>query len=171
MIPNHTIKSFLKVFLIVSLMFFGCNTNAGTVDKAPDFKLSDLEGNEVSLSQYKGKVVILDFWATWCPPCQGSIPELVNLQNKYLEEGLVILGISTDDPRQTNNEYLLSFKKKFRINYTILRVTKKMMRDYFGNRSMPLPTLLIVNREGFIVEKHTGFRPGVVEKSLETIFK
>ena len=152
-------------------MLLGCNTNAGTLDKAPDFTLKDLDGNEVTLSQYKGNVVLLDFWATWCPPCQGSIPELVDLQDKYLKEGLVILGVSVDEPRQINNEYLSAFKKKFRINYTVLRVTKKVMRDYFGNRTISLPTLLIIDREGFILEKHTGFRPGVVEKSLKIIFE
>jgi len=168
---NH---NFLKriiysIFLIVALVPFGCGGYTDTVKKAPDFTLKDLLGNSVSLQQYRGKVVLLDFWATWCRPCHYSIPELVELQKKYMDQGLVILGVSVDSPLQINNRYLSAFKEKYGINYTILRADEKTTTEYLGNSDFYIPTMFVVNRDGVIVNKHEGFIPGQVEKSLKKI--
>ena len=157
--------------LALFLLFFGCNTNADTAQSAPDFTLNDLSGNQVSLSEHKGKPVLLDFWATWCPPCRKSIPELVDLQRRYGDQGLVILGISMDDPRQVNNKDLLAFKDYFKINYTILRASQDVVQDYFANGSISIPTMFVIDREGRIVDVHVGFRPGAVEDSIKKIIK
>jgi len=168
---NH---NFLKriiysIFLIVAVVLFGCGGDTDTVKKAPDFTLKDLLGNIVSLQQYRGKVVLLDFWATWCRPCHYSIPELVELQKKYMDQGLVILGVSVDNPFQIKNRDLSAFKEKYGINYKILRADGKTTTEYLGNGDFYIPTMFVVDRDGVIVNKHEGFIPGQVEKSLKKI--
>ncbi len=160
------------VLLIVfasALFAYGC-TKGEAGKPAPDFLLQDLSGKEVSLAKSKGSVVLLDFWATWCPPCLMSIPELVDLQGKYGDRGLVVIGISVDDPSQISNGDLLNFKERLRINYWIVRADAKVMNDYFSNaQNMAIPTMFIIDRQGKIVEKRVGFTPGVLEKSLTKV--
>src|SRR5204863_9720194 len=97
------------VFLTALLLAFGCAkrapeaggsavpANAGEVGSiAPDFELQDLSGKTVRLSDYKGKVVVLNFWATWCGPCRAEIPDLITLQSRYGPKGMVVLGLSMD---------------------------------------------------------------------------
>lgn len=166
--PVHVVLLF---FLILSILFLGCETNAGTREvKAPDFTLADLSGKNVTLNQYKGSIVIIDFWATWCQPCRLSIPELVKLQETYRDKGLVILGISVDSA-DTKNAYLSSFKEKFKINYPILRTDENTIKKYLGDGSASIPTLFIVNRDGMVVDVHMGYNPGEVEKSLKKILQ
>lgn len=168
---KNQIKIIMLFLFVLSFIFLGCETNADTNGvKAPDFTLEDLSGNRISLSQYMGNVVILDFWATWCIPCHMSIPELVKLQDDYKDKGLVILGISVDSP-SIKNSYLSSFKEKYKINYPILRVDEKTTWNYFGNSNFSIPTLFIVDREGMVIDIHSGYSPGAVEKSLKEIFK
>ena len=108
-------------FLMISLFVLGCQDKVGAGPMAPDFSLKDMLGNEVSLKQFRGKVVLLDFWATWCPPCRSSIPDLVKLYNENKKKGLVVLGISMDSRVRCNDERLKRFGKKLKINYPILR--------------------------------------------------
>ncbi|UCF56343.1 MAG: TlpA family protein disulfide reductase, partial [Deltaproteobacteria bacterium] len=82
---------------------------------------------------------------------------------------VVILGISMDDPQTFSDKYLLEFKEKFKINYTILRADKKVAMDYFGTGNMAIPTLFVINKEGKIVDKHMGYLPGAVEESLKKL--
>jgi peroxiredoxin len=168
---HYKAKAVLLFSCFLSLLLFGCGTNADTKEvKAPDFTLQDLSGKSISLSQYAGSTVILDFWATWCPPCRMSIPELVKLQDAYRDKGLVILGISVDSA-DTQNAYLLSFKEKYKINYPILRIDDKTTAKYFGNSEFSIPTLFIVNREGIVVDMQSGYSPGAVERSLKKILQ
>ena len=136
---------------------------------APDFTLEDLSGKKVSLADHRGRFVLIDFWATWCPPCLKSIPELVELHKKYKEKGLVVLGISLDDPGQVDNNLLAAFKEKHRIDYVILRGSEGVLQDYSGAQGMSIPTMFFVDREGKIVEKLVGFMPGRVEISLKKL--
>jgi cytochrome c biogenesis protein CcmG, thiol:disulfide interchange protein DsbE len=164
-------KIVLLLLSVLPALFFYCEAIADAKEvKAPDFTLEDLSNKKISLSQYAGKVVVLDFWATWCPPCRMSIPELVNLQDKYRENGLVILGISVDSAG-TKTAYLSDFMEKYKINYTILRADEKITGKYFGDSEFSIPTLFIVNREGMVVDIYSGYSPGAVEKSLKKIFQ
>lgn len=156
-------------YFIMFFVFYGCSKESDAWQTAPDFILADLSDKQVSLRDYRGNIVLLDFWATWCPPCRKSIPELVELQNRYRNKGVVILGISVDDPREFNNQYLMAFREKFRISYTILRADIQVVRDYFGKSNMAIPTLFLINREGRIVDKFVGFNPGMVEGSLKRL--
>ena len=162
-------RIFILTFIVIFLLFHGCNREVDAWQTAPDFSLEDLSGNIVTLTEYRGNIILLDFWATWCPPCRVSIPELADLQRKYRDQGLVILGISLDNPQQINNNFLSEFKEKFKINYTILRVNKKVYHDYFGTGQVSIPTMFIINRKGKIIDKHVGFRPGAIERSLEKL--
>jgi cytochrome c biogenesis protein CcmG, thiol:disulfide interchange protein DsbE len=158
-------------FFFLCILTGGFFTIAHAKDvKAPDFTLTDLSGKSITLNQNLGKVVILDFWATWCPPCRMSIPELVKLQEKYRKKGLVILGVSLDNP-DTKNAYLESFSEKYKINYTILRGDDKTTEKYFGRSTFSIPTLFVINRDGMIYDMFSGYDPGAVEKSLEKLFK
>lgn len=160
-------KSGILTVFGLSLLFLhlGCQKESSIGQPAPDFSLRDLSGRTVSLSEHRGSVTLLDFWATWCPPCRVSIREMARLQEKYRDKGLVILGISLDDP-QIPDKYLLAFRQMAKINYTILRYDPKVLRDYFGNESPAIPTLFLVDRQGKIRAKFVGFRPDAVEKSL-----
>lgn len=161
------------VFLTIAfalLALDGCRQEAATGHRlAPDFALRSLSGEPFSLAEFKGKVVLVDFWATWCPPCRKSIPELVDLQKKYLDTGLVVLGISMDHPDHANDSALRAFKDRYRINYRIARANGEMAMNYFGTGEMAIPTMFVVSREGRIVAKHVGYRPGELEKSLKEV--
>ncbi len=152
------------------LLTMGCGNGSGAGKPAPDFLLEDISGGKVSLKGLRGKVVIIDFWATWCPPCLMSIPELVGLQEKYRENGLTIVGISVDDPGQVSDRDLAAFMEKTRINYPVARVNGRVLRDYFSNDgNMAIPTMFLVDRQGMMVEKKVGFAPGSVEKSIKKL--
>ncbi|MCP4666769.1 MAG: TlpA family protein disulfide reductase [Deltaproteobacteria bacterium] len=162
------VKSKIPMVFIVGclLMHLGCQQERKVGHIAPDVSLRDLSGRMVTLEEFRGSVMLLDFWATWCPPCRMSIPELIRLQEKYGDKGLVILGISLDDPGLYSNKFLLAFKEMAKINYTILRYDQKVLKDYFGNESPAIPTMFLVDRQGKIRERFVGFRPGALEKSL-----
>jgi thiol-disulfide isomerase/thioredoxin len=161
-------KTLMLTALFLTMSLVGCGQK-NERPKAPGFTLSDLKGNRVSLDHYKGKVVLVDFWATWCGPCRMSIPELVELQKKYHEKGLAVLGISMDDPQMINNNFLRAFKEKFKINYPILRADEKVKRAYFSGERIGIPTMFIIDHQGQIVDKLVGFYPGAVEKSIQNL--
>lgn len=166
--PVRTV--FSLTFLAMFLLFPGCGKDdQDTRRAAPDFNLHDLSGDTVTLTEYRGNPVLLDFWATWCPPCRDSIPELVELQAKYRDRGLVILGVSMDDPLRTDDRDLKTFKEDFNINYPILRASQEVVEDYFDGTNISIPTLFIIDREGLIAEVLVGFRPGAVEQSLQKV--
>jgi len=121
---------------------------------APDFALQDLNGNIVKLSDYIGKVVIIDFWATWCGPCRRGIPEFVALQSEYGKDKLAILGISVD---QGDLSVVPKFAKNYEINYPVLYANADVQRKYGPIRS--IPTAFIVDRTGKVRDLVIGLRP------------
>ncbi len=126
----------------------------GEVEQAPEFTLYTLEGTEIKLSDYLGKIVILDFWATWCAPCRKSIPDLISIQDEY-EDDLVVIGISFDQPASQNN--LQQFINNFGINYPVVLGTNEVSEAY-GN-IQAIPTSFIIDTEGNIINKHIGLVP------------
>jgi len=153
------------------MVIVGCHKEVEAGSTAPDFSLSTLSGQTVTLEQYRGKVVLLDFWATWCPPCRMTIPQLIKLQEKYRDEGLVILGISIDDSRKISDKDLLNFKKMNKINYLVLRSNRKVMQDYFTGERLSVPTMFVVDRNGKIRDKIVGYAPDPLRKSLAAVMK
>lgn len=153
------------------MVIVGCQKEVEAGPTAPDFSLKDLSGQTVTLEQYRGKVVLLDFWATWCPPCRMTIPMLIKLQDKYRDDGLVILGISIDDPQQITDKDLRYFIKMTKINYPILRYNQKVMKDYFEGERVSVPTMFVVDRNGKIRDMIVGYAPGPLKKSLAAVMK
>ena len=125
-------------------------------DPAPDFKLTTLEGKPLSLANYKNKVVLLNFWATWCGPCRAEVPDLVELQNKYKDQ-VQIIGLVVDDDDQAA---IKKFAAEFGINYPLALATDAMRLQYGGIPA--LPTSFVLDAEGRIVQKHEGLRDPVL---------
>jgi peroxiredoxin len=160
--------------IFMALTFSGCSKdNEKTEVKAiaPNFTLKALTGEEIKLSQYRGKVVLLDFWATWCGPCMQSIPELVRIQEKYKDKGLVVLGVSMDTLSQADDGQIQKFMRTFGITYPVMRDDGAVSSAYYGDSPAAIPTMHIINREGKIIESIYGFSPGVVPKIVEELFK
>jgi peroxiredoxin len=129
------------------------NTASKTGDNAPDFMLKDINGRDTKLSEYRGKVVLIEFWAKWCPPCRASVPELVALQEKYKNKGFVVLGISVDEGRDLPVA-LTAFSKEFSINYPILLGNENVAKSY-NVKSIPMSFL--INKEGKIANIFMGY--------------
>jgi len=117
---------------------------------APDFTLPQLAGQPLKLSDYRGKVILLDFWATWCEPCRAEIPHFVELQNKYGNQGLQIIGVSMDDTRDP----VPAFYQKFKMNYPVVMGNAHIGEQYGG--VLGLPIAFLIDRKGQIHKKHMG---------------
>lgn len=134
------------------------NTSLSTnsaVGKAPNFMLTSIDNKGIELSKFQGKVVIVDFWATWCPPCRKGIPDLIDIQKTYGND-VVVIGISVDS--DTKND-VVPFVKDNSINYLIAYATPEVVQAYGGIES--IPTSFVIDQKGNIVDQHIG----LVEKS------
>jgi len=118
---------------------------------APDFTLSTTDGKKLKLSDYKGKAVIIDFWATWCPPCRKGIPDLIDLKKKYGKKGFEIIGVSVD---QDTKLEVAPFIKNYGINYPVVYADGNVVMQYGGINS--IPTSFIIDKEGKIVASYVG---------------
>ena len=135
--------------------------------KAPDFMLSDLDGNTMSFSAYKGQVVLLTFWGTWCGPCIQEIPDFIKLYDEFSNKGLEIVGIAI---QSGNSDNIKKFSEYYNINYPVLtdingNESYKAFSDYgtiSGVGTRAVPTTFLIDREGYIVKTYRGARPGHV---------
>jgi cytochrome c biogenesis protein CcmG/thiol:disulfide interchange protein DsbE len=125
----------------------------GPLKKAPDFALLDLDGNPFRLSDFSGKVIILNFWTTWCPFCRMDIEHFKSLYEQYREQGLEIVGIALD---QGGAPAVRPFVQDNKINYTVLIGNQEVVDAYGGIQG--LPTTFIIDRQGNIIEKMIGYR-------------
>jgi peroxiredoxin len=115
-----------------------------------DLTLKDMNGADVKLADYKGKVILLNFWATWCPPCLAEIPEFIKVYDEKKGDGFAILGVSTDD----TPEQLRAFASEKKVTYPLLLITPEMEDAYgplFG-----LPTSILIARDGSVCKRHFG---------------
>lgn len=119
----------------------------------PEFNLPDVEGNQHNISEWQGKIRIINFWATWCPPCIKEIPEFIALQEQYATKGVQFIGIAIDD-QESVEKYLASIK----INYPILigEVNGIALAHQLGNVVDAVPFTLIVNQQGQIIHRQPG---------------
>ena len=114
--------------------------------------MKDVENTDVNLADYKGKVVLLDFWATWCGPCKVEIPGFIDLQEKYGRDGLQVVGVSVDDTVDKLQPYVAEMK----MNYPVLQgLGHDDLMDAFGPM-LGIPVSVIISRDGKICAKHTG---------------
>ena len=132
---------------------------------APEFSLKDSSGTEKKLSDFRGSVVIIDFWATWCPPCREEIPHFVDLYNQYKDQGLEIIGVSMD---QSPERVIPGFIERNNINYTIL-FGEDSVYDLYGGINA-IPTTFVVDKDGNLVRKYIGYREkGVFEQDIKEL--
>jgi cytochrome c biogenesis protein CcmG, thiol:disulfide interchange protein DsbE len=133
---------------------------------APDFTLPQLDGHDLRLSSYRGKVVLLDFWATWCDPCREEIPHFVDLQQRYGDRGLQIVGVSMDD----SPDPVRPFYQQFHMNYPVVMGTAQTGAMYGG--ILGLPIAFLITRDGRIYAKHIGATSAeVFEKEIKSLLE
>ena len=153
------VKDILRIVLILGIISVACGSREGTKQADnTDFTLPALDGAEYKLSELKGQVVVIDFWATWCPPCRNSIPTFIKLYDKYHEQGLTILGIGLDD-----EQALRDFSKQMNIPYPVLIGNNEIAKAY---QVTGIPKTLFLDKKGNIRKSQTGFAP-----ELETQFE
>ena len=130
-----------------------------------DFTIKDLDGKDVSLTSFKGKVILLNFWATWCGPCKAEIPGFVELQNAYRND-LVVVGYSVDDTAPQAR----AFANEYKMNYPILLGDgREDVQDAFGP-IWGIPASFIISRDGKVCKKHLGIAPkAVFEKEIKAL--
>ncbi|NLA74687.1 MAG: TlpA family protein disulfide reductase, partial [Deltaproteobacteria bacterium] len=153
------------------LLTLGACAPAPEAVEAPDFTLKAMTGENIILSQYRGKVVLLDVCATWWVPRMLSIQELVRVQEKYKDRGLIVLGISMDTPSQADDSQILKFMRTFGINYPVMRDGGTVSSAYYGDSRAAIPTMHIIDREGRIIKTIPGFTQGRVPAAVEEILK
>jgi len=180
-VGNLFIKSIL--LLVIAITAVGCENNSAqnrvpssskskqaknliennNLVLAPDFTLANLDGERVSLNQYKGKVVLLNFWGTWCGPCRKEIPDFVKLSDKYKKQGLEIVGITltSGSPEKIN-----TFAGNWGINYALLtdiegnetQMVTALYGKATGKQITGIPTTFLIDRDGYIRQKYVGPR-------------
>jgi peroxiredoxin len=160
-----------RALAIVTLLTLVCafgqraDSSQGLIGKKGyDFELKDVDGKKVARSDFEGKIVILDFWAVWCGPCQMSLPFFQSLADKYESEGVVVVGVHVDDrmpPVQDLKDYLDARK----ISYTNLISTNRVDNAY---QIYAMPTTYILDRKGRIQKMHMGFNPAYDPRAIES---
>ncbi len=142
------------------------SASAKAIRFAPDFTLPQLSGQDLRLSSYRGKLVLLDFWASWCEPCRVETPHLIELQQKYGDQGLQIIGVSMDD----SPDPARAFYQQFHMNYPVVMGTAKTGELYGG--VLGLPIAFLIDRDGRIKAKHIGATEfAVFEKEIATLLQ
>ncbi|HYA26986.1 MAG TPA: TlpA disulfide reductase family protein [Thermodesulfovibrionales bacterium] len=151
--------------VIISFLAASCSKAPETFEKvaepgkAPDFNLRDLQGRALALSSLRGKVVILEFWATWCPPCRESVPELNGIYKKYKGKNFELLGIAIDKGKNAPSE-VSEFVKKHVVIYPVLVDDKDVNSAY---EVSGIPAMFVIDKEGKVVKSLAGYIPGIGE--------
>lgn len=151
-------KYIFKSSFILLLILIVCTPKNQTKGKATDFTLTSIDGEDFTLSKLEGKVVLIDFWATWCPPCRTSIPVFIKLYDKFNEQGFIALGIGLEEKAPLEN-----YRNEHKIPYPILIGNKEIARAY-GVQA--IPNVFIIDKKGKIRKNQIGFAP-----ELEVMFE
>ncbi len=157
----------IRAFLILLLIFIvaGCGKKAPDYGYAPPFTLPDVNGNQVSLSDFEGKVLIVAFWTTWCPGCVQEIPHFIDLYDQYKEQGLEIIAISLDEGGAKD---VKPFLEKKPVNYTAL-IGNLNISEKYKTKGI-LPTTFVIDKTGKIRRKYVGYRKRkVFEKDIKAM--
>lgn len=156
-------RSIVLVMLFITLPII----TTGQSNKAPALALKDLRGRALRLSDYKGKIVLLNFWATWCPPCRAEMPDLIKMQREYRSKGLQVIGITY--PPQEIGE-VRQFVKQLGVNYPIALGTKETKTLFDETETLPLT--VIIDREGYVRERIEGILlPEEFEQKIKPLLK
>jgi len=159
-------RSVKVVMLMLGMFLLGACSNSGAMEvgkKAVEFTLNDINGNRIALANYNGKVVILDFFADWCPPCRQEIPDFIALEKQYGGQGFSMIGVALVDRNAAK-----AFSDKMGINYPILIDDGNVSAAYGPIRS--IPTTFVIDKEGKIAKVYIGYRPkDVFEKDIKEL--
>jgi peroxiredoxin len=159
MIFRKVIKVFLITCFVLGIAF------SQTRPKAPNFRLKSSTGKIIELSKLRGKVVVVNFWATWCGPCRAEVPGFLEVYNNYKSKGLEIIGVSLDE---TGWDVVMPFLRRYKITYPVVVGDGKVVHDYGGIDA--IPTTFIVDRDGDVVSGHRGLLPKAqLEKMLREV--
>jgi thiol-disulfide isomerase/thioredoxin len=146
---------------VLALLVFSPQLRA---DAPPAWTLKDLAGKTVSLSDFKGKVVVLDIWATWCPPCRAEIPHFIELQDEYKDKGVTVVGMSVDS---TGPESVAKFAQEHKMNYPIVMADEATATAYGADQGIPLT--IVIDKKGNVVARHLGLTDKeVFENDIKT---
>ena len=140
-----------RVVFIALLVAFAHASALAQEAVAPQFALKDINGRPVRLSDYRGKVVLINFWATWCPPCRAEMPDLVRLQREHAKQGLQIIGI-TYPPETTTR--VRRFARSLKVNYPIVLGTQELKARFSSEDILPLT--VVINRDGKVSDVISG---------------
>ncbi len=147
------LRSYITIFILLVLYSITSTPAFGAQGAATDFTLPDINGKKVSLSEFKGKVVILNFWATWCGPCRAEMPSMNNLYLELKDKGLVVIAVSVD----ASEKPVRSFVKELKLLFPVLMDKNKAVSfDEYG--VLGLPTTFLIGKNGIIIEKFLGER-------------
>ena len=163
---KHIWPKFLVI--ITAIVLLGACSQSSAVEvgqSAPDFSLTNVDGQNMSLSDFKGKAVILNFFASWCPPCRAEIPDFVELQKAYADKGFTFIGVSLVDAKESKD-----FASKMNINYPVLVDDGKVSALYGPVRS--IPTTFVIDKNMKVVKMYIGARSrGDFEKDIKELLK
>uniref|UniRef100_A0A7V3ZV10 TlpA family protein disulfide reductase n=1 Tax=candidate division WOR-3 bacterium TaxID=2052148 RepID=A0A7V3ZV10_UNCW3 len=149
----------MKFISIILIFIFLIHCGGKRLQEPLEFQLETLEGEKIDLKNYKGRVILMDFWATWCPPCRAAIPHLIDLYQKYQNKNFAVLGIGLDE-----KEALKKMKEELNIPYPIFIGNNEMAKFY---QISAIPTLVLINKKGSIAYKEVGFSEEGI-KNLES---
>jgi len=138
------------VFAVILIIFSPLSV-LGQEIKAPQFELRDVSGRTVRLNNYRGKVVLINFWATWCPPCRAEMPDLVRLQREHARQGLQIIGITYPPERRTR---VRRFARSLKVNYPIILGTRQIKARFSLDETLPLT--VVIDRDGKVNDIISG---------------
>jgi cytochrome c biogenesis protein CcmG/thiol:disulfide interchange protein DsbE len=158
-----------KVLMIVAALFLLISCSQAVAieigQSAPDFTLTDINGQQISLMDFKGKAIILNFFASWCPPCRSEIPDFVELQKIYGDKDFTFIGVSLVDAKESKD-----FSAKMGINYPVLVDDEKVSAVYGPVRS--IPTTFVIDKDMKVVKMYIGARSkDVFESDIKEILK
>ena len=136
-----------------------------------DYEIPTTDGSTIRLSAYRGKVLVLDFWATWCPPCREEIPQLVRIAREKQDRGVEVVGLHIDDQGRSSPEAIRKFIQQFSINYTVGMASTDLFISYLGEEETTIPQTLVFDRSGKVTAHLIGYDDAHAKRLDEAINK
>lgn len=154
---GYTLFGHSEESLPSKLVLPGTSVSAADFNAPADFEVPTLDGRTIKLSDYRGKVLVVDFWATWCPPCRQEVPQLVRIARENNGRDVEVIGLHIDDRGRSTPEAIRKFVDSFGINYTIAMADDEMFVSYLGREEDTIPQTLVFDRKGRLVKHLIGY--------------